>query len=63
MHGSRSKIPNKKISSGSVAKRDLIPAFKGLINTDGVKLVMDRVFFEGELVLYERSCANSNALE
>jgi hypothetical protein len=29
MQGSRSKIPNKKISSGSVAQRDLIPALKG----------------------------------
>jgi hypothetical protein len=29
MHGSRSKIPSKKISSGSVARRDLIPALKG----------------------------------
>jgi hypothetical protein len=26
MHGSRSKIPSNKISSGSVAQRDLIPA-------------------------------------
>jgi hypothetical protein len=30
MHGSRSKIPSKKISSGSTARRDLIPALKGL---------------------------------
>jgi hypothetical protein len=29
MHGSRSKIPNKKISSGSVARKDLIPGLKG----------------------------------
>jgi hypothetical protein len=29
MHGSRSKIP-VKISSGSVARRDLIPTLKGL---------------------------------
>jgi hypothetical protein len=29
MHGSRSKIPSKKISTGSVARRDLIPALKG----------------------------------
>jgi hypothetical protein len=29
MHGSRTKIHSKKISSGSVAWRDLIPAFKG----------------------------------
>jgi hypothetical protein len=29
MHGSRSKITSKKISSGSVARRDLIPALKG----------------------------------
>jgi hypothetical protein len=29
IHGSRSKIPSKKISSGSVAWRDLIPALKG----------------------------------
>jgi hypothetical protein len=28
-HGSRSNIPSKKISSGSVARRDLIPALKG----------------------------------
>jgi hypothetical protein len=28
-HGSRSKIPSKNISSGSVALRDLIPALKG----------------------------------
>jgi hypothetical protein len=28
MHGSRSKIPSKKISSGSVARRDLILALK-----------------------------------
>jgi hypothetical protein len=29
MHGSKSKIPSKKISSGSVAQGDLIPALKG----------------------------------
>jgi hypothetical protein len=29
MHGSRSKIPSKKISLGSVAWRDLTPAVKG----------------------------------
>jgi hypothetical protein len=29
MHSSRSKIPSKKISSGSVAQRDLIPVLKG----------------------------------
>jgi hypothetical protein len=29
MHGLRSKIPSKRISSGSVAQRDLIPALKG----------------------------------
>jgi hypothetical protein len=29
MHGSRSKISSKKISSCSVARRDLIPALKG----------------------------------
>jgi hypothetical protein len=29
MHGSRRKIPSKKISLGSVARRDLIPALKG----------------------------------
>jgi hypothetical protein len=29
MHGSRSKIPSKKISSDSVALRYLIPASKG----------------------------------
>jgi hypothetical protein len=29
MHGSRSKILNKKISSGSIAQRDLILALKG----------------------------------
>jgi hypothetical protein len=29
MHDSRSKIPSKKISSGSVAHGDLIPALKG----------------------------------
>jgi hypothetical protein len=29
MHGSRSKIPSKKISSVSIAQRDLIPALKG----------------------------------
>jgi hypothetical protein len=29
MHGSRSKIPSKKISSGRVARRYLIPALKG----------------------------------
>jgi hypothetical protein len=29
MHGSRRKIPSKKISSGSVVQRDLIPALKG----------------------------------
>jgi hypothetical protein len=29
MHGSRRKIPSKKMSSGSVARRDLIPALKG----------------------------------
>jgi hypothetical protein len=29
MHGSRSKIPGKNISSGNVARRDLIPALKG----------------------------------
>jgi hypothetical protein len=28
MHGSRNKIPSKKISSGSVAWRDLILALK-----------------------------------
>jgi hypothetical protein len=28
MHSSRSKIPSKKISSDSVAQRDLIPALK-----------------------------------
>jgi hypothetical protein len=28
-HGSRSKIPSKKISSDSVARRDLIPPLKG----------------------------------
>jgi hypothetical protein len=30
MHGSRSKIPSKNISSSSVARRNLIPALKGL---------------------------------
>jgi hypothetical protein len=30
MHGTVSKIPSKKISSGSVARRDLIMALKGL---------------------------------
>jgi hypothetical protein len=29
MHGSRSKITSTKISSGSVAWRDLIPALEG----------------------------------
>jgi hypothetical protein len=29
MHGSRRKIRSKKISSGSVPERDLIPALKG----------------------------------
>jgi hypothetical protein len=29
MHGSRSKIPSKIISSGSDARRDLIPALRG----------------------------------
>jgi hypothetical protein len=29
MHGSRSKIPIKKISAGSVAQMDLILALKG----------------------------------
>jgi hypothetical protein len=29
MHGSRSKIPSKKISSSSVVWRDLTPALKG----------------------------------
>jgi hypothetical protein len=29
MQGSRNKFPSKKISSGSVAWRDLIPALKG----------------------------------
>jgi hypothetical protein len=29
MHGSRSKIPSKKISSGSIVQRDLIPVLKG----------------------------------
>jgi hypothetical protein len=29
MHGSRSKIPSKKILSGSDKRRDLIPALKG----------------------------------
>jgi hypothetical protein len=29
IHGSISKIPSKKISSGSVERRDLIPALKG----------------------------------
>jgi hypothetical protein len=29
MHGSRSKIPSKKISSGNVAQRDLILALNG----------------------------------
>jgi hypothetical protein len=28
IHGSRSKIPSKKILSGSVAQRDLIPALR-----------------------------------
>jgi hypothetical protein len=28
MHGSRSKIPSKKFSPSSVARRDLIPALK-----------------------------------
>jgi hypothetical protein len=28
MHSSRSKIPSKKISSGSVEQTDLIPALK-----------------------------------
>jgi hypothetical protein len=28
MHGSRSKIPSRKISLGNVARRDLIPALK-----------------------------------
>jgi hypothetical protein len=28
MHDLRSKIPSKKISSGSVKRRDLIPALK-----------------------------------
>jgi hypothetical protein len=31
MHGSRRKIPSKKISSGSIAQRDLIPALKGYL--------------------------------
>jgi hypothetical protein len=29
MHGSRSKIPSKKISSGSIVRRDLILVLKG----------------------------------
>jgi hypothetical protein len=29
MHGSRSKIPSKKISAGSIMQRDLILALKG----------------------------------
>jgi hypothetical protein len=29
MHGSRSKIPSKKISSGRVTRIELIPALKG----------------------------------
>jgi hypothetical protein len=29
MHGSRSKIPIKKILSASIVQRDLIPALKG----------------------------------
>jgi hypothetical protein len=29
MHGSRSKIPSKKLSSGRIARSDLIPALKG----------------------------------
>jgi hypothetical protein len=29
MHDSRSKIPSKNFSSGSVARRDLIPGLKG----------------------------------
>jgi hypothetical protein len=29
MHGSKSKTPSKKVSSGSVARRDLIPTLKG----------------------------------
>jgi hypothetical protein len=29
IHGSRSRITSKKISSGSVARRDLIPVLKG----------------------------------
>jgi hypothetical protein len=31
MQGSRNKIPSKKISSGNVARRDLILALKGYI--------------------------------
>jgi hypothetical protein len=44
MHGSRSKIPSKKISSGSVARKDLITALKGYlcdirkINSENEKL-------------------------
>jgi hypothetical protein len=32
MHGSRNKIPSKKISSCSVVRRDLILALRGLMN-------------------------------
>jgi hypothetical protein len=31
MHSSRSKIPSKKISSGSIAWKDLIPALKAYV--------------------------------
>jgi hypothetical protein len=37
MHGSRSKIPSKIISSDSVAWRDLILVLEGLINHGQVK--------------------------
>jgi hypothetical protein len=73
MHGSRRKIPSKKISSGSVAQRDLIPVLKGqlpdcdpivgwklvaLCNSKSPFVVFDRFFYI--LVVYH-SCKLMNS--
>jgi hypothetical protein len=45
MHGSRSKIPSKNISSGSVARRDLIPALNGQI-VGVISIIKTGVFYK-----------------
>jgi hypothetical protein len=52
MHGTKSKIPSKKSRQGSVARRDLIPALKGLYGDSFAVGFVSILLYQPPLILF-----------